>query len=216
MSQPRAAAPEPEHAHPSPAAQAAAAAATAAGRRGSRAGRGEDHPYQAAHHHQGTRRPARAATSADHEGPDGDEHLRQRGDPVHRGGHRQRHLQAARLHLREGAARERRRRPQGGGRRAAAQAAREAARRGTEAPRAHRDLHGACRSRQDLAHGLHPQVAGRRGRGRGHHPAHRRLPGRLQGAADHLSRYARPRGLYGHARPRGECHGPRGACRRRR
>ncbi len=47
----------------------------------------------------------------------------------------------------------------------------------------------------------------------GHHAAHRRLQGRLQGAAHHFSRYARPRGIHGHARARGECHGHRRAGR---
>ena len=44
------------------------------------------------------------------------------------------------------------------------------------------------------------------GRGRRHHPAHRRLPGRGQRPEDHLPRHARPRGLHGHARPRRPGH----------
>ena len=39
-------------------------------------------------------------------------------------------------------------------------------------------------------------------RSRGHHPAHRRLHGGAQGPAHHLSRYAGPRGVHRHARPR--------------
>ena len=39
-------------------------------------------------------------------------------------------------------------------------------------------------------------------RGRRHHAAHRRLPGREERPQDHLHRHARPRGVHRHARPR--------------
>ncbi len=41
-----------------------------------------------------------------------------------------------------------------------------------------------------------------RGRGRRHHPAHRRLPGRNPGPEDHLPRHPRSRGVHRHACPR--------------
>ncbi len=61
-----------------------------------------------------------------------------------------------------------------------------------------------------------------RGRGRRHHPAHRRLPGvrraRRRRAVDHLHRHPGSRGVYCHACPRREGHRHRdpGGCRRRR
>ena len=51
---------------------------------------------------------------------------------------------------------------------------------------------GPRRPRQDLAPGPYSQVERRRFRERRHHPAHRRLPGRVQRPADHVRRYARP------------------------
>ena len=53
-------------------------------------------------------------------------------------------------------------------------------------------------------------------RGRRHHAAHRRLPGRRQGPQDHLPRHAGSRGVHADARPRRQGHRHRGARRRRR
>ena len=50
----------------------------------------------------------------------------------------------------------------------------------------------------------------------GHHPAHRRLPGRGWRPQDHVHRHARPRGLHGDAGPRRDRDRHRGAGRRRR
>ena len=50
-------------------------------------------------------------------------------------------------------------------------------RRGPRAAPAGRHDHGPRRPRQDVAAGRDPRDRGRRGRGRRHHPAHRRLPG---------------------------------------
>ncbi len=75
---------------------------------------------------------------------------------------------------------------------------------------------GARRPRQDLASGPHPQVERRPVRERRHHPAHRRLPGRVQRPADHVRRHARPRGVHLDAGPRRQRHRHRGAGRRRR
>ena len=79
-----------------------------------------------------------------------------------------------------------------------------------------RDDHGPRRPRQDQAARRDPldQRGGRRGRR--HHPAHRRLPGRDPGPEDHLPRHAGPRGVHGHARPRRAGDGHRRAGRRRR
>ena len=79
--------------------------------------------------------------------------------------------------------------------------------------------HGPRGPRQDLAARRDPRDRGRRGRGRWHHPAHRRLPGAPRRPHDHLPRHAGPRGLHGHARPRRQGHrhrGDRGGRRRRR
>ena len=65
-----------------------------------------------------------------------------------------------------------------------------------------RDDHGPRRPRQDLAAGRDPHDRGRRGRGRRHHAAHRRLPGAPRRQRDHLPGHARPRGVHGDARPR--------------
>ena len=58
----------------------------------------------------------------------------------------------------------------------------------------------------------------RRDRGRRHHPAYRRLPGRAERPEDHLHRHARPRGVHRHARPRraGDRHRRAGGGGRRR
>ena len=78
------------------------------------------------------------------------------------------------------------------------------------------DDHGPRRPRQDLAAGRDPRDRGRRGRGRRHHPAHRRLPGPPQRQDDHLPRHARPRGVHGDARARRQGHRPRRDRRRGR
>ena len=56
--------------------------------------------------------------------------------------------------------------------------ARTRAARRTCSPAAGRDRHGSRRPRQDPPAGRDPQDQRARGRGRRHHPAHRRLPGR--------------------------------------
>ena len=79
--------------------------------------------------------------------------------------------------------------------------------------------HGPRRPRQDVAAGRDPPDRGGRGRGRRHHPAHRRLPGPPRRQDDHLPRHAGPRGVHRHACPRrpGDRHrGHRGRGRRRR
>ena len=53
-------------------------------------------------------------------------------------------------------------------------------------------------------------------RGRGHHPAHRRLPGGGRRSQDHVPRHAGSRGVHGHARPRREGDRHRRARRRSR
>ena len=58
------------------------------------------------------------------------------------------------------------------------------------APRHHDS--GPRRPRQDIAPGPHSQVERRRFRKRRHHPAHRRLPGRVQRPPDHFRRYPGP------------------------
>ena len=83
-------------------------------------------------------------------------------------------------------------------------------------PPAGGDDHGPRRPRQDLAAGRHPGGERRRGRGRGDHPAHRRLPGGEGRAHDHLHRYPRPRRLHRHAGPGGPGDGHRRDRRRRR
>ena len=85
-----------------------------------------------------------------------------------------------------------------------------------EPRRADRHRDGPCRPRQDDVARLHPQRERRRGRGRWHHPAHRRVPGRPQRPPDHLHRHARPRGVHRHACARGPCDRHRGARRRGR
>src|SRR5919107_437349 len=69
-----------------------------------------------------------------------------------------------------------------------------------EATGSHGD--GPRRPRQDLTFG--PNQAGKRSvwRGRGHHAAHRRLPGRERGQEDYLHRHSGPRGVYRDAGPR--------------
>ena len=79
--------------------------------------------------------------------------------------------------------------------------------------------HGPRRPRQDVAAGRDPRDRGGRGRGRRHHPAHRRLPGPPRRQDDHLPRHAGPRGVHRHARPRRPVdrhRGDRGRRRRRR
>ena len=79
--------------------------------------------------------------------------------------------------------------------------------------------HGPRRPRQDLAARRDPRDRGGRGRGRRHHPAHRRLPGPPRRQDDHLPRHAGPRGVHRHARPRRPGHRhrrDRGRRRRRR
>ncbi len=92
-------------------------------------------------------------------------------------------------------------------------------RRGSGLAAAGRHHHGPRRPRQDLAARRHPQRQRRVRRGRRHHPAHRRLPGREERPEDHLHRHARPRRLHGDARPRraGDRHRhPGGGGRRQR
>ena len=76
--------------------------------------------------------------------------------------------------------------------------------------------HGSRRPRQDDAARRDPQDARRRDRGRRHHAAHRRLPGRPRRPPDHLPRHAGPRGVHRHARPRREGDRHRRARRRGR
>ena len=76
--------------------------------------------------------------------------------------------------------------------------------------------HGPRRPRQDQAARRDPLGQRGRGRGRRHHPAHRRLSGRDPGPQDHLPRHAGPRGVHGHARPRRPGDRYRGAGRGRR
>ncbi len=78
-----------------------------------------------------------------------------------------------------------------------------------EAARAGRDLPRACRPRQDDAHGLYPQGARGAGRGRRHHPADQRVPGRRRGQEDHLPRHARPCRVQRHAGARRADYGYR-------
>ena len=72
-----------------------------------------------------------------------------------------------------------------------------------EAPHAAagRHDHGARRPRQDQAARRDPLGQCGGGRGRRHHPAHRRLSGRYPGTQDHLPRHPGPRGVHRHARP---------------
>ena len=65
-----------------------------------------------------------------------------------------------------------------------------------------RHRHGSRRPRQDLAARLHPPHQGGGGRGRWHHPAHRRLSRRDAQGRHHLPRYSGSRGLHRHARAR--------------
>jgi len=68
--------------------------------------------------------------------------------------------------------------------------------------------HGPCRPRQDLAARCVPPGRCRLQRGWWHHPAYRRLSGADEKRAeDYFPRYAGPRRLYRHARPR--CQGDR-------
>ena len=72
---------------------------------------------------------------------------------------------------------------------------------GAEAAGRHRD--GPCRPRQDHAARRHPQApTWPSRRGRRHHPAHRRLSGRLERQEDHLPGHPGPRGVYRDACPR--------------
>ena len=76
--------------------------------------------------------------------------------------------------------------------------------------------HGPRRPRQDHAARRDPRVVGGRDRGRRHHAAHRRLPGRCRRRPQgHLPRHPGPRGLHGDARPRRQGH-RRGRARGRR
>ncbi len=50
------------------------------------------------------------------------------------------------------------------------------------------------------------ETRGRGGRGRRHHPAHRRVPGRAPGPQNHLPGHTWSRGVHRHARPRGHGH----------
>ena len=64
------------------------------------------------------------------------------------------------------------------------------------------DDHGPCRPRQDIAARRAAGHQRRQGRGRRHHPAHRRLPDHDQGRRqDHLPRHAGPRGLHRRCAP---------------
>ena len=81
---------------------------------------------------------------------------------------------------------------------------------------ARRHDHGPRRPRQDDAARRHPRDVGGRHRGRRHHAAHRRLPGRDGRPPDHVPRHAGPRGVHRHARPRREGDGHRRARRRGR
>ena len=88
---------------------------------------------------------------------------------------------------------------------------------GPHAAAAGRDDHGPCRPRQDVP-ARRAAVDRRRGRRGGrHHPAYRRLSGRIVGRApDHLPRHAGPRGVHRHAVARRQGHRYRRACRCRR
>ena len=84
---------------------------------------------------------------------------------------------------------------------------------------ADRDHHGPRRSRQNLAAGQDPQEQRRGHRGRRHHAGDPRLARGARRQADHLPRYARPRGVHQDARPRRQRDGHRrhrGGRRRRR
>ena len=97
------------------------------------------------------------------------------------------------------------------------QSVEEAASASEAVPRAPgRHDHGPRRSRQDVAARLHPPHESRRGRGRRHHAAHRRLQRRDAEGPHHVPRHAGPRGLHGHARARRQGHGHRRARRRGR
>ena len=65
-----------------------------------------------------------------------------------------------------------------------------------------RHRHGPRGPRQDTAARPHPLHGRGGGGGRRHHPAHRRLPGRVAGPPDHVHRHAGPRRLHGDAGPR--------------
>jgi translation initiation factor IF-2 len=80
------------------------------------------------------------------------------------------------------------------------------------------DRHGPRRPRQDLAARPHPGVSGGGRRGRGHHPAHRRVS-RADGRTGMIfPRHPGPRGVHPDARPRrpGDRHRHPGGGRRRR
>ena len=92
-------------------------------------------------------------------------------------------------------------------------------RRGPRAAPAGGHDHGSRRPRQDVAAGRDPRDRRRRGRGRRHHAAHRRLPGPPGRQDDHLPGHPGPRGVHRHACPRrpGDGHRrDRGRRRRRR
>ena len=91
--------------------------------------------------------------------------------------------------------------------------------RGPGAARSDRHHHGPRRSRQDVAAGQDPPEQRGRHRGRRHHAGDPRLARRARRPADHLPRYARPRGVHQDARPRRQRHRHRrhrGGRRRRR
>ena len=179
-----------------------------AGRAGRRFAEGRRHQGQLGVDRQGRRRVPRRGDprghqEADEPGGDGDPHA----DAV-----RRRDPGPCRRVRQGDRDRPRRRR---GGRRAGVRGHR----RGAAAAPAGRHDHGPRRPRQDVAAGRHPRDRGRRGRGRRHHPAHRRLPGPSERQDRHLPRHAGPRGVHRHAcarRPVDRHRGHRGRRRRRR
>ena len=150
-------------------------------------------PRQLGLDRQGRRRVPRRGGARDHQeadvaGRDGDAHA----DAL-----RRRHPGAGGRVRQEDRDRPRRRRRRG-------RAGIRGRRGGSDRASAGRHDHGPRRPRQDLAAGRDPRDRGRRGRGRRHHPAHRRLPGAPRRQGDHLPRHARPRGVHGDARARRE------------
>ena len=77
-----------------------------------------------------------------------------------------------------------------------------------------RDDHGSRRPRQDDAARRDPLDRGRRDRGRRHHAAHRRVPGRHRRRKIDVPRYPGSRGVHRHARPRRQGDGHRRPRRR--
>ena len=178
-----------------------------------RAGRlrpeGGRHPRRLRLDRQGRRRVARRRRAGDHQEADeprrdGDAHA----DAVRRRGH------GPGRRVRQGD----RDRHGGRGRQRGARDRRR--RRGPRAALAGHHDHGSRRPRQDVAAGRDPPDGRGRGRGRRHHPAHRRLPGPSgRRSRHHVPGHPGPRGVHRHACPRrpGDGHRrDRGRRRRRR